>query len=48
MSIGLMILLFLSGCEETHYYHTNHRHTDGYYHRHHQEPPARVDIDIHH
>lgn len=45
--ISLLFAFSLSGCVEHHYYEQNHRHTDGYYHRHHRTPPKGLQIDIH-
>ena len=45
LAVVLIMAGILSGCAEEHYYHTNHRHSDGYNHRHHRG--AGVDLNIH-
>lgn len=39
----------LTGCYESHYYHTYHHHTRDWYGRHHTPPPAGVnwEVEIH-
>lgn len=49
--LGIVIMLtgiitISSGCYEDHYYHEHHYHTQGYYHRHHETPPAEVQVDV--
>lgn len=45
VAVVLIMAGILSSCEEQHYYRTNHKHSEGYDHRHHRG--ARVDVDIH-
>jgi hypothetical protein len=42
----LVIGFFLSGCVEHHYYQQNHRHSEGYNHRHHRTS-SELDVRIH-
>jgi hypothetical protein len=47
--ICAVLMIALSGCYESHYYHRYHHHTRDWYDRHHTPPPAGVDfnIDVH-
>ncbi|HMG68185.1 MAG TPA: hypothetical protein VK588_10880 [Chitinophagaceae bacterium] len=45
--IILIIVFSLSGCIEHHYYQQNHRHSEGFEHRHHRSSHTDLRVDVH-
>jgi hypothetical protein len=45
--VSLIMVFMFTGCEEPRHTQEGRRRSDGYYQRHHQTPPPRINVQIH-